>query len=247
MARILFLPVLLVILALVAILVFKIRSMFSLSKSKDIVLFRPAPFGAEVRELLDNMLTSLGNLSNIQFRSEILVNFRKIISLTRTGSGNGHCKITWKSTEFEISREAEAIIVKTAKTSQISIPRENRWIDFWSGTGTLEESIKLFGESGMKIMGGNVGIYQERKYTEILVISHSMPREASKAFETCYSPMEKVFGKNLSEPGIVIRNFMVRILVNDLTCMPDYIETKFHVFREDEFISDYMQNARLLY
>lgn len=247
MAKILFLPVLLVILALAAILVYKIISMFSLSKSKDIVLLRPVPFGADVRELMDSMLTSLGNLSTIRFRSEILVNFRRIISFTKAGSENGQCKITWKSTEFEISRDAEAIIVKSAKTSMLSIPRENRWIDFWSGTGTLEESIKLFGESGMKFMSGNVGIYQERKYTEILVISNSMPGEAGKSFETFYSPMEKVFGKKLSEPGIIIRNFMVRILVNNLTFMPDYIETKFQVFREDEFISDYMKNARLLY
>ncbi|MFZ5649054.1 MAG: hypothetical protein ACOY30_15700 [Bacillota bacterium] len=247
MARILFLPVLLVILALAAILILKIKSMFSLSKSKDIVLFRPVPYGADVRELLDSMLASLGNLSSVQFRSEILVNFRKIISLSRTGSGNGYCKITGKSTEIEITRESDAIIIKTAKTSQKSISRENRWIDYWSGTITLEESLDLFDESGMKFMAGNVGTYLERKYTEILVISHSMPQDASSAFETCYSPMEKVFGKNLSDPGTAIRNFMVRILVNNLTYMPDYIETKFHVFRGEEFISDYLQNTRLLY
>jgi hypothetical protein len=40
---------------------------------------------------------------------------------------------------------------------------------------------------------------------------------------------------------------MVRIIVNNLTYMPDFLEIKFHIFRDGDFISDYMQNSRLLY
>jgi len=74
-----------------------------------------------------------------------------------------------------------------------------------------------------------------------------MPNQSNKAFNHCFSSMDKVFGKNLYGPDIVLRNFMVRILVNNLTFMPDYIETKFHIFRGEDFVSDYLQNSRLLY
>lgn len=247
MARMLFLPVLLIILALAALLVMRVKSMFSLSKSRDITLSMPSPFGGSVPELVENVLQSLKSLPSIQYQSEIIVNFQKIFAYSRTGPADGYCKATGKHGIIEVFRKDDGILFKTVKSGEKSIPGENPWMDFWCGISPLEESLGLFKESGMKIMAGNVGTFMERKYTEILVISHAMPHQSNTAFDQCFSTMDKVFGKNLSGPGITIRNFMVRLLVNNLTFMPDHIETKFNIFRGEDFVCDYLQNSRLLY
>jgi len=247
MARMLFLPVLLIILALAALLVMRVKSMFSLSRSKDITLSMPSPFGGSVQELVVSVLQSLKSLPSIQYQSEIIVNFQKIFTYSRTGPAEAYCKATGKHGIIELSRKDDGILVKTVKSGEKTIPGESPWTDFWCGISPLEESLGLFKESGMKIMAGNVGTFMERKYTEILVISHAMPHQSNTAFDQCFSTMDRVFGKNLSGPDITIRNFMVRILVNNLTFMPDHIETKFNIFRGEDFICDYLQNSRLQY
>jgi len=40
---------------------------------------------------------------------------------------------------------------------------------------------------------------------------------------------------------------MIRLLVNNLTYLPDHLEIKYNLFQESEFLGDYLQNSRLLY
>lgn len=247
MARILFLPVFLIILAAMIYLAFRIRSMFALSKSKDIILSRPSPFGGDVHELIGMMTRSISNLSSIEFQSEIHVNYRKITSFSRIGPDTGYCKITGKAAVVEFSRENGSIRVQSGGSGKESVSRENPWVDFWCGISQLEQNFGLFSQDSMKVAAGNTGAYMQRNYTEIIILSHSMPSRANHAFGLYVPHMAKVFGKNLSMPGVNIRNFMMRILVNNLTFLPDYIETKFNVFRDSEFVCDYLQNSRLLY
>lgn len=247
MARVLFLPLFLIILAAVIFLVLRIRHLFSLGKSKDIVLSRPSPCGKDVHDLIGPMLSALNNLHSVEYQSEIHVDFRQVLSYSKTGPQYGYNKITAGKAVLEITRENQSATVKTGKSSPKSISRENRWVDFWSGTSTLEESLEIFAEDGMKIMAGNVGSYMQRYYTEVFIVSQSMSPRSNEAFVQCAGAMDRVYGKNLAEPGVKIRNFMMRILINNITSLPDYVETKFNIFRDSEFVSDYLQNARLLY
>ena len=247
MARILFFPVFLALLGLVIFLILRIMSMFGLSKSKDIVLHRPAPFPGDPGELAGEMLESLKSLSQVEYRSEILTDFRKITTYSKIGEA-GYCKATAKSRVIEITREKSEVVIKSGNKDITSLPcAENPWIDFWCGTRSLEESLRLFYEGNFKVQAGNVGVYMDRKYSELLVLSHALPDQANQAFDACFSHMSPVYGKNLAQPGMIIRNFMFKILVNNLTAMPDYIEIKFNVFRDTEFVCDYLQNSRLLY
>lgn len=247
MARILFLPVFLIILAAAVFLALRVRSMFALSKSKDIVLSRPSPHGGDVHDLINMMLKSVSSMASIEYRSEIHVNYRRITLFSRTSPDSGCSKVTGKAAAVEFTRENGSILVKSGGSDKHSIPRENRWVDFWCGTSRLEENFRLFSEDGLKISAGNTGAYLQRNYTEIIILSHAMPARSNQAFGLYAPHVAKVNGKNLSEPGVNIRNFMIRILVNNLTYLPDYIETKFNVFRDSEFICDYLQNSRLLY
>ncbi len=247
MARILFLPVILIVLALAVFLVIRVKTMFTLSKSKDIVLSRPSPYGGDVRDLIEIMLRSLNSLDSVQYQSEIHVNFKKFTAHSKTGSDSGYCKITGKSAAIEITRENGLLLVKPGKSVQRQIPRENRWVDFWFGVSPLGESMELFSREGMKVVAGDVGGYMQRNYIEIMVLSHAVSSRSNQAFETCAPLLGKVYGKNLAEPGVSIRNFMLRILVNSLTSLPDYLEIKFNVFRDNDFVCDYLQNSRLLY
>ncbi len=247
MARMLFLPVLIIILVIIVFLALRVKSMFALSKSKDIVLFRPAPYGGDVGELAGTMLKSVNSLTTVEYQTEIRVNYRRIINFSRTAPGSGYSKFTWKGGVVEFLRENDVIGIKTGKAGDKSIPLENRWVDFWCGTSPLEENMKLFWEDGLKITAGNVGSYTQRNYTEIIVLTHAMSPRSNQAFKVFAPHMARMYGKNLAEPGVNIRNFMMKILVNNLTCLPDYIETKFNVFKDSEFICDYLQNSRLLY
>lgn len=247
MARILFLPVFLIILALAILLVIRVKNMFTLSKSKDITLFRPSSYGGDARELIATMLNSLKSLDVVQYQSEIHVNYKKITAYSRTGPGSGLCRITGKSAVVEIARENGSLLVKTGRADQKQISRDNRWVDFWCGVGTLEENMDLVNLDGMKVAAGDTGAYMQRNYTEILILSHALTPRANQAFEMCAPFLGKIYGKNLSEPGVSIRNFMMRLLVNSLTSLPDYVEIKFNVFRGDDFLCDYLQNSRLLY
>ncbi|MCL6611556.1 MAG: hypothetical protein K6T66_08460 [Peptococcaceae bacterium] len=247
MARILFLPLFLIILALAVYLLFRLKTMFSLSKSKDITLSRPSPYGGDVRELTGAMLAALNNMPSVQYQSEIHVNYRKITAFSKTGSGSGYSKITGRSATVEITRENGSLLVKTGKSVQKQINRNNRWVDFWCGVSTLEESMDLFSREGMKAAAGDMGAFMQRNYVEILIVSHALSPGAGQAFGMCAPFLGKVYGKNLSEPGVGIRNFMMRLLVNSLTSLPDYVEIKYNIFRGNEFICDYLQNSRLLY
>lgn len=248
MARILFLPLLLVILMIVVFLVLHLRSMIKFSKSKDIVLQRPDPYPSDTMSLVNDMLKSLKTLSTVEYQSIIHVNYRRVTSFSRIGNTEtGYSKIRSKSDLFEINRDDGNILIKMGKSESISIPRDNQWLDFWCGISPLEENIRLFQEEGMKLMAGNTGTYMQRKYTEILVLSHSISSRPNQAFESCSVFNDKIYGKKLSGRNLNIKNMMVRILVNNLTYLPDYVETKFNVFSGDEFICDYLQNSRLLY
>jgi hypothetical protein len=247
MARVLFLPVFLIILALAIFLVIRIKNMFTLSKSKDITLFRPSSYGGDTRELVAMMLNAMNSLDAIQYQSEIHVNYKRITAYSRTAPGSGLCRINGRSAVVEITRENGGLLVKSGRADQKQISRDNRWVDFWCGVGTLEESMDLFNRDGMKVAAGDTGAYMQRNYTEILILSHALPPRANQAFEACAPFLGKIYGKNLSDPGISIRNFMVRLLVNSLTSLPDYVEIKYNVFRGDDFLCDYLQNSRLLY
>ncbi|MFZ5645408.1 MAG: hypothetical protein ACOY46_17705 [Bacillota bacterium] len=247
MARILFLPVFLIIVALVIFLALRVKRMFGLSKSRDITLLRPVQFEGDIAEIIRETLESLKGMPSVKYQSDILVNFRKINSYCRTGPDSGYHKINEKSKIIEITREKGEVAFKAGKTESRIDSADNPWVYYWCGVNTLEESLRLYYDSGMKVQAGNTGIYLERKYTEIIVLSHALPQPANEAFNKCFSEMTSIYGKNLAEPGISIRNLMVRILVNNLTSMPDYIETKFHIFKDNEFISDYQQNSSFLY
>ncbi|MCL5934885.1 MAG: hypothetical protein M1543_00015 [Firmicutes bacterium] len=247
MARILFLPMFLIIVALAIYLVLRIKSMFTLSKSKDVVLSRPSPYGGDISDLVDTMLRSLNGIAPVKYQSEIHVNYKKITAFSRTSPGAGYCSITEGSSELEFTRENGSILVSTGRSDQKQISRENPWVDFWCGISPLEECLNLFKEDGIKIAAGNVGSFIQRNYSEIVALSPVMSARPNQAFDLCAPFLGKAYGKNLSEPGITIRNFMMRLLVNNLTSLPDYIEIKFNVFRNDEFACDFMQYSRLLY
>lgn len=248
MARILFLPVILIILMIVIFLVLYLRSMIKFSKSKDIVLQRPDPYPLDTMNLINDMLKSVKTLSTVEYQSIIHVNYRRVTSFSRIGNAEaGYCKIKSKSNLIEINRENGNILIKMDKSENISIARDNQWLDLWCGISTLEENIRLFQEEGMKLMAGNTGTYMQRKYTEILVLSHLISSRPNQAFESCSVFNEKIYGKKLTGQNLNIKNMMVRILVNNLTFLPDYVETKFNVYSGDEFICDYLQNSRLLY
>ncbi|MFZ5634332.1 MAG: hypothetical protein ACOY40_15945 [Bacillota bacterium] len=247
MARMLFLPLFLIVLAAVIFLVLRLKSMFALGKSRDITLSRPSPYGEDVHNLIGPMLSALDNLPSVEYQSEIHVDFRKVLSYSKTGLQSAYNRITAGTAVLEITRENQNITVKTGKSSPKSISRENRWVDFWCGTGTLAESLGLFREDGMKVMAGNVGSYMQRNYAEVIILAQAMSPRSNQAFAQCAGVMGRVYGKNLSEPDVKIRNFMMRILVNNITSMPDYIEIKFNIFRGSDFVCDYLQNSRLLY
>lgn len=247
MARVLFLPMFLIIVALAIYLALRIKSMFTLSKSKDIVLSRLSPYGGDVSDLVNTMLRSLIGIAPVKYQSEIHINYKKITTFSKTGPGAGYCRITEGTSELEFTRENDSILVNSGKSDQEQISRENPWVDFWCGISPLEECLSLFREERIKIAAGNVGAFMQRNYLEIVALSPVMPARPNQAFELCAPSLGKAYGKNLTEPGIIIRNFMMRLLVNDLTSLPDYIEIKFNVFRNDQFVCDFMQNSRLLY
>lgn len=246
MARILFLPIFLIILAAVVLLALRVKSMFALSNSKDIILSRPSPFGGDITDLTGATLKSLNSLDQVEYHHDIRVNYRKITAFSKAGPDSGHFKVTGKAA-VEFTRENGDILIKAGGPASSSLPRENRWVDFWCCLAPLEESLRLFYEDGMKVSAGNTGSYMQRNYTEIIILSHAMSSLSNQAFGLYAPHMAKVFGKNLSMPGVNIRNFMMRVLVNNLTFLPDYIETKFNVFSDSEFVCDYLQNSRLLY
>lgn len=247
MARILFFPVLIIILAIAAFLIYRVKSLFELSRSEDVVLSRPSPVNTDITQLIKGMLDALKALPSVEYQSDILVDYHRISSHSKNGSETASCKFSSKSGTIEAVRDKESILLTHNGATRHSISRENPWMDFWCGVASLEESLELFYHSGMRIMAGNAGTYMGRRYTEILIISHSMPELSGTAFEQCFEAMKKVFGGNLAGPDTRIRNFMSKILVNGLTNMPDFVETKFNLFRGDKFICDYMQNSRILY
>jgi len=247
MARVLFLPVFLIILALAVFLALRIRSMFVLSKSRDIVLSRPAPSGADLDDLAGLMVNSLNQLPAVQFQSEIHINYRKIIALSQTGPTGSHCKYSGKSVNLEIAPENGTAVARSDGAVLARVPRDNPWVDFWTGLMPLEAGLDLFSREGMKIITGNVGVYQQRNYTEILIISPALPARANQGLAFCAPALDGVYGRKLDEPGINIRNFMIRLLVNNLTYLPDHLEIKYNLFQESEFLGDYLQNSRLLY
>lgn len=247
MARVLFLPLLLIILALAVFLMYRLKTMFSLSKSKDITLSRTYPYEGDVRELTGAMLAALNNMPSVHYQSEIHVNYRKITAFSKTGPGSGYSKITGGSATVEVTRENGSLLVKTGRSGHKQINRNNRWVDFWCGVSTLEESMDLFLREGIKLMAGDMGTYMERNYVEILIVSHALSPGAGQAFGMCAPFLGKVYGKNLSGPGVEIRNFMMRLLVNSLTSLPDHVEIKYNIFRGNEFVCDYLQNSRLIY
>lgn len=248
MARILFLPAFLIILAAMIFLALRVKSMFSMSKSRDIVLSRAVPFEGDLPELMGQILDSVKALPRIEYQSDIIINFHKITAYSRTEYNSGYSKIKDKSRVVEISRDNGKITVKSGKIDRVLDAGENRWFYYWCGVSPLEESLKLFYESGMKIQAGDTGLHTDRKYIELLALSHALPDQANESFAKYFPAMSAVYGKDLAGPEARVRNLMVRILVNSLTSMPDYIETKFNIFNgENEFICDYMQNSRLLY
>jgi hypothetical protein len=248
MARILFLPVFLIILALVVFLVLRVKAMFSLSKGSDIVLSRSMPFEGDLQELLGEMLASVKALPRVEYQSDIVINFHKVSSYSRMEAATGYCKISDRSKAVEVTRENGKITVKSGKWSSTLEAGENPWLNYWCGVNTLEEALKLFYESEMKVQAGDTGLYTQRKYIELLVLSHALPDRANEAFDKCFPSLSPVYGKDTARPQARVRNLMVRILINSLTSMPDYIETKFNIFDgENQFVCDYVQNARLLY
>ena len=248
MARILFFPAMLIILALAVSLILYLIKMFRLSKSKDVTLSNPHSYEGDIRTLTDSVNESLNNLGSVQYQSIIYINYRKITSFYKNdGKGNGYCKIIGKSAFTEITRENQTLLFKTKKTDGGKIPRDNPWLDFWCNVSTLEESIHLFSQDNVKVITRDMGSYQQRKYFEIIAVSPIFSSQANKAFESCTPFLSLVYGKNLLDPGINIRNFMMRVLVNNLTYLPDFIEVKFNIFRGDDFICDYLQNSRLRY
>lgn len=248
MARILFLPAFLIILAAMIFLALRVKSMFSMSRSKDIVLSRAVPFDGDLPELMGQMLKSVKALPRIEYQSDIIVNFHKITAYSRTEYNSGYSRIKDRSRVVEISRDNEKITVKSGKLARVLDAGENRWFYYWCGVSPLEEFLKLFYESGMKIQAGDTGLHTNRRYIELLALSHALPDQANESFAKCFPAMSAVYGKDLARADARVRNLMVRILVNSLTSMPDYIETKFNIFNgENEFICDFMQNSRLLY
>lgn len=247
MARILFFPLLLIILAVVVFLVLRIRSMIALGKSKDVTLSRPTPYGDDVHGLIGSMFNALKDLPAIQFQSEIHVNFRKVMSYARIQPESVYNKISAKGAVLEITRESDLITVKSGKSSPRSIDHSSRWLGFWCGVSKPEESLRIFTEDGLKVTAGDTGKYMDRLYTEIIVLSHALKPGANEAFRQFAGLSGRIYGKDLSDPEINIRNFMVRILVSNITSLPDYIETKYNIFRDDQFVCDYLGNTRLLY
>lgn len=247
MARILFFPLFLIILSLAVFLVLRIRSMFTLSKSRDIVLSGSSPYRGDILDLADAMVKSLEDLDRIEYKSEIHVNYKKVEAFSRTCPGPGYSKITGGQAIVEFSRGNGSITARANRDDQKQISRENPWVDFWCGTSSMEESLGLFRGSGLKVMAGSTGAYLQRNYTEIIILSPSLPAPANEAFEVCTPFLSRVYGKNLSDPGARIRNFMIRIMVNSLTSLPDFVEVKYNVFREDQFVYDFLQNSRLMY
>ncbi|HBV95914.1 MAG: hypothetical protein JL50_04660 [Peptococcaceae bacterium BICA1-7] len=248
MARVLFLPALLIVLAIMIFLALRVRSMFIMSRSRDIVLSRAVPYEGDLPGLMGQMLDSVKALPRIEYQSDMIVNFRKLTSYSRTESNSGYSRIKDRSKVVEINRDNAKIAIKGGKADIALDAGENQWFYYWCGVSPLDEFLKLFYESGIKIKAGDTGLHTERKYIELLMLSHALPDSANESFEKCFPAMSAVYGKDLSRPDARVRNLMVRILVNSLTSMPDYIETKFNVFNgENEFVCDYMQNSRLLY
>lgn len=246
MARLLFFPVLLMILLLVVFLALRLKTMISLSKSRDIKLQQPLPAMSGKEELIDGMIGAVGSLASIGYQTEIHVNLRRISAYSRNTAGSGYSKFTGRSNVVEITRDGDGLKVKNGKNGDYTSPG-SRWVDFWCGTSMPEGDMRLFMEEGMKIQVGSTGTYMQRKYTELLIVSPALPDNANRAFEQAAGILSRLYGKNLNEPGIRVRNFMLRVLINNLTSLPDYIEVKANIFKGDEFISDYLQNSSLLY
>lgn len=248
MARILFLPVFLIILALVVFLALRLKAMFGLSKSRDIVLSRAVPYEGDLQALLRDMLESLKALPRTEYQSDIVINFRRLSAYSRTESATGYGRVSDRSRTVEVNREGSKLTIKSGRSSSILEGGDNPWHYYWCGVSTLEEALRLFYESGMQVQAGDTGLYTQRKYIELLVLYHALPEKANESFDQCFPALSQVYGKDAARPGAKVRNLMVRILINGLTSMPDYIETKFNIFdSENQFICDYMQNARLLY
>ncbi len=247
MARLLILPLTLIILFLAAFLIIRLINMIKLSKSKDIKLSKQLPYRGDVNELTGELLNALGSLTTLQFQSEIKINYKKISMIKTQKPEPIRSMIRSKSLEIKLTRFQDKAVAKyNNKTKEI--PRENPWIDFWLGLSTFEELLDIFSKPGLKLIAGNSGFYQQRNYIELKAVSHLLPTDANRAYETCSPILGKAFGKNIIKPGITVRNFMLNILINGLTNLPDFIEIKYNLFDKDNnFICEYLENTMLTY
>ncbi|NTW06105.1 MAG: hypothetical protein HGA27_08325, partial [Peptococcaceae bacterium] len=78
MARLLLMPLALLILSLVIFLVIRLITMLSLSNSKNIELFDRKESSGTLDQLTAELLNSLSDLKSIQFESVAKINYKKI-------------------------------------------------------------------------------------------------------------------------------------------------------------------------
>ncbi len=248
MARLLLLPMALIILSLVFFLVIRLMTMLKLSQSKDIELTRSQSYGGDITELITNMLKSLNNLPSVQFESIVKINYKKIIFIKKFKPGPIQSLLKTGTLEIQPILNQNNISISFNKNKKVvDIPVENRWTLFWLGLSGVPDNLELFERTGLKVVTGKNGIYQQRNYIEIMVSSHLLPAVANRAFEICAPILSKAFGKNIVKPQITVRNFIMRILVNSLTGLPDYIEIKYNLFDGEKFVCDYLENSTLTY
>jgi hypothetical protein len=247
MARLLLMPLALLILSLVIFLIIRLITMLSLSNSKNIELFDRKESSGTLDQLKAELLNSLSDLRNIQFESIAKINYKKITALKILKPEPVQCQFAFKSHKISIKGDAGKLLIDYDNKSKEEISRDNSWLDFWLGLANIEETLKMLTDSGLTVAIGSSGLYQQRNYTEIIVTSHLLPDIANQAYKKCAPILSKAYGKNILAPDITVRNFFMRILVNGLTNLPDFLEVRYALFHQDKFICDYFENMTLRY